>query len=378
MDYKYIHDVEYVENIIDLFLEFVSKQPEQHGLKPSFSNGYLAHHENFKLSVFFRANELMDAGKWSKKAIASGAAADMAIRAMNVYDNKFVAKYQKMDFADRLRADPVRGSQILYDFYNYFVSDEEALEQLAGFFGRKYDTLSYLFFLKNWKEYLPCKKQLFVPGFESMGIDTECFGPCTYANYSAFNAALAELADVFSNYAEKISVLDAHSFVWIIAHYDKARNYIFGDGRIEVIDSDPKKEGMGRVKTRLNQTEFRRNVVAFWDGKCCVTGCGKTDVLIASHIKPWRACATRAESVDPYNGLLLVPNLDKLFDAGYISFEDDGRVIFSPELSEEDAAKMGVTKDTKVTGLMPGHRKYLEYHRENILRCDALEKAGEI
>ena len=40
MDYKYIHDVEYVENIIDLFLEFVSKQPEQHGLKPSFSNGY--------------------------------------------------------------------------------------------------------------------------------------------------------------------------------------------------------------------------------------------------------------------------------------------------------------------------------------------------
>ena len=39
MIYKYIYDIDRVESIIDLFLEYVSKQPRQIGKKVSFSSG---------------------------------------------------------------------------------------------------------------------------------------------------------------------------------------------------------------------------------------------------------------------------------------------------------------------------------------------------
>jgi len=50
-----------------------------------------------------------------------------------------------------------------------------------------------------------------------------------------------------------------------------------------------------------------------------VTGLAMSKLLRASHIKPWAACAADAERLDVYNGLLLAPHLDALFDAGLIS-----------------------------------------------------------
>ena len=48
-----------------------------------------------------------------------------------------------------------------------------------------------------------------------------------------------------------------------------------------------------------------------------MSGITSTWILIASHIKPWRV-SNNNERLDVYNGLLLLPNLDKLFDKGYI------------------------------------------------------------
>jgi predicted restriction endonuclease len=42
-------------------------------------------------------------------------------------------------------------------------------------------------------------------------------------------------------------------------------------------------------------------------------------LLIASHIKPWAKCDGN-EKVDVYNGFLLSPNFDRLFDQGFITF----------------------------------------------------------
>ena len=51
-----------------------------------------------------------------------------------------------------------------------------------------------------------------------------------------------------------------------------------------------------------------------------MTGYADTRVLIASHIKPWYR-ATNEERVNPMNGLILTPNLDKVFDLGLITFD---------------------------------------------------------
>ena len=370
---QYIRDVEHVKAVVELFFEFVSKQPEQRGLKPAFSNGYLSKNEKYKLTVFYKANDILNIGKWSNKSIRSGYVAEQAVRAMQLTENNLVHPQQKTKFVDKLRANKAEGGQLLFDFYTTPAVDEAMLESLVRFFGRKYDTLAYLFFLKNWKDYLPCKPRLLKGGFNRLGINTECLDSFTYKHYTMYNEALKELMMVLREYDDSATILDAHSFVWIIDRYPEVCEYIFDESRVDVADQQLKKEQIRPTKTRVNQTEFRRNVVSFWDGKCCVTGCEKTDVLIASHIKPWRKCVTNAECVDPYNGLLLAPNVDRLFDAGYISFADDGTVIFSSELSEKDAAVLGVSKVTRIDGLMPQHWKYLKYHRE----CVFLDEISE-
>ena len=52
------------------------------------------------------------------------------------------------------------------------------------------------------------------------------------------------------------------------------------------------------------------------------------ELLVASHIKPW-SISDANEKLDIHNGLLMCPNHDKLFDRGYISFDDTGRILIS-------------------------------------------------
>jgi hypothetical protein len=51
-----------------------------------------------------------------------------------------------------------------------------------------------------------------------------------------------------------------------------------------------------------------------------VTGLAITELLRASHIKPWAARDTDAERLDVFNGLLLAPHCDALFARGFITF----------------------------------------------------------
>ena len=75
---------------------------------------------------------------------------------------------------------------------------------------------------------------------------------------------------------------------------------------------------------RIGQGKYRKDLIELWE-KCSVSECNMTDLLIASHIKPWSE-SSNEEKLDPYNGLLLLPNYDKLFDKHLISFNDDGKI----------------------------------------------------
>lgn len=68
------------------------------------------------------------------------------------------------------------------------------------------------------------------------------------------------------------------------------------------------------------------------------------------------------------NGLLLIPNLDSLFDKGFISFDDMGRILLSPQLSPTVAEQFGVNSDMCMKRIYPEHQPYLEFHRDEIFR----------
>lgn len=119
------------------------------------------------------------------------------------------------------------------------------------------------------------------------------------------------------------------------------------------------------VKSRRGQGRFRENVQKY--EQCCrVTGVNDIRFLIASHIKPWRD-ATNAERLDGENGFLLSPNIDLLFDRGFISFEDDGRLLVSTVVDRQILEHLGVPgQGMNVGEFTESQRQFLSYHRREV------------
>lgn len=116
------------------------------------------------------------------------------------------------------------------------------------------------------------------------------------------------------------------------------------------------------VKSRIGQGLFRERLIKYW-GSCAVTGIADTGLLKASHIKPWKNC-DNDERIDVYNGLLLTPNYDHLFDQGYISFDSDGKIMISEKISEEECEVLGVDQNARISRIEKDHLKYLKFHQE--------------
>jgi predicted restriction endonuclease len=113
------------------------------------------------------------------------------------------------------------------------------------------------------------------------------------------------------------------------------------------------------ISARVGQGKYRSDLIGYWE-KCALSGFADTRFLVASHIKPWRE-STNKERLDPYNGLLLLPNLDKAFDLGFITFAIGGDIIVSDHL--EDERKLGIT-DVMRLSLEDRHQEYMEFHRD--------------
>ena len=135
---------------------------------------------------------------------------------------------------------------------------------------------------------------------------------------------------------------------------------------IETIISDPNissTEKSSLVKARIGQGTFRQRLIGLWGG-CSVTGFKDCNLLVASHIKPWRA-SSNAERLDQFNGLLLIPNLDKAFDAGFVTFETSGVIRISPQMSEP--GKLGIEPGLGVS-LKPENEVFMAFHRAEVFR----------
>ncbi|OUO24034.1 HNH endonuclease [Bacteroides sp. An322] len=117
------------------------------------------------------------------------------------------------------------------------------------------------------------------------------------------------------------------------------------------------------IQSRIGQGIFRKSLIKFWQG-CAISHCSMTDILVASHIKPWKD-ATNHERLDIFNGLLLLPNYDKLFDLGYMTFTPQkGKAVYSKLLSSEDRHILGLTDSLSLSQITKEHKTYLTYHNE--------------
>ncbi|MCW4369304.1 HNH endonuclease [Bifidobacterium bifidum] len=126
---------------------------------------------------------------------------------------------------------------------------------------------------------------------------------------------------------------------------------------------------------RVNQSYFRNSLLQNYHGTCCITGMQIPKLLIASHIKPWKA-STPNEKTAASNGLLLNAFHDRAFDQGLISIDDDYRIMVNHDkvrhsdindrwLYDFDGHEISLPAISQ-----PSH-EFIEYHHKHIFLANA-------
>jgi hypothetical protein len=145
-------------------------------------------------------------------------------------------------------------------------------------------------------------------------------------------------------------------------------NETLGQFRAATVDLPASTEAERLVIQRVGQDIFRRGLIEYWQGQCAVTQLDVIPLLKGSHIRPWAACDTDVQRLDVFNGLLLAPHVDALFDGGWISFSDSGEVIVSELLPISARSHLGVRPDWKLASVTDCHKAYIAYHRDKVFR----------
>ena len=204
---------------------------------------------------------------------------------------------------------------------------------------------------------------------------TQIAGPRVYVN-SNDNAykIIRELSLPNITYISVIKLIDENQklsyYFRLFADYfgEEEHPYIIEKEEEEienfVID---KTEKLQLFRARIGQGDYRRKLLELCPF-CPITLISDDRLLIASHIKPW-VSSNEFEKTDPFNGFMLTPTFDRLFDRGFLSFTDDKRTILSPFLSNMTYSKLAIS-DNKLIPHLPidGREMYLEFHRSTILK----------
>lgn len=147
----------------------------------------------------------------------------------------------------------------------------------------------------------------------------------------------------------------------------------FSNANNQILESFPLgKDKIVQTKQRMNQSFFRNAILAAYNDSCCITGLCNKELLIASHIKPYKN-SNPNEKANPHNGLCLNALHDKAFDKGFMTITTDFKIIISNEISDIFGGK---SKDIffkqyhnmpiKLPDKFMPNKLFLEYHNDMI------------
>jgi len=253
--------------------------------------------------------------------------------------------------------------------------------------GSQLAIISTLLMAHSAGEFPPVKVQAFRPALKMIGWDDLGTKDSALERYLYAQMFLDYLIDQGEKFdVELRDRLDAQGTVWCIgggwSDTSVPRSWInnpeqrakaelaFYHGDLTELDAEPgankrtPTEKLALVKARRGQGRFRDGLIELW-GCCAASDCKELNLLRASHIIPWRI-ANDSQRLDKFNGLLLSPNLDAAFDAGLITFAENGKIIISKSLRNDDRRALGIRNDLRLRRIARKHLPYLAYHRRNV------------
>ena len=154
----------------------------------------------------------------------------------------------------------------------------------------------------------------------------------------------------------------------ILFVFEKSKADTSSAGKVSPTPKPHKKpsvtERTGLVTTRVGQGWYRQALLRKFNSQCATTGLDIPEILIASHIVPWRS-SSEEERLDEENGILLSPHYDALFDKHLISFEDTGDIVVSEKITSSQLAALGINLLSKIS-VSEGMKSYLQKHRKEL------------
>lgn len=124
-----------------------------------------------------------------------------------------------------------------------------------------------------------------------------------------------------------------------------------------------------RTRSPAVQSQFRKGLFDNNEHVCPICGFSFEQILIASHIRPYAKCEDTYDAINHYNGLLMCPNHDNLFeDARYMTIDyRTGKIKLSEEAkySKDYGSLEGIS--IAKTYVDCERRRYLEWHNDRFL-----------
>jgi len=220
--------------MIHRFLAYI-RMRDGDGVPFSFQgkNTFLGKEENYKAESFVKAQKALQYENWTESWIKSGKVLSCVHKAMNCAGNLVYPK-QQIAFQNIINPDHERfnpnAACVLYGIYKSKEQTEEAVAfaKAKQVFGGSYDTIAYLYFIKDQSRFLPLSPGNFEKSLASVGMDYRLSGRCSWENYIGFidivKTVLNVMQDILSS--TEIRLIDAHSFLWVINENKRKTDFL--------------------------------------------------------------------------------------------------------------------------------------------------------
>ena len=138
--------------------------------------------------------------------------------------------------------------------------------------------------------------------------------------------------------------------------------------QVQYIKKYGKKNLIDQTRNRPGQTKYKRELVQLFN-ECPFTHIKDERLLVASHIRPFASC-DKSQKYDVENGLLLSPLYDKLFDRGFITFDQQGHIKTTIWLSPSEWNHIPLDYSIQNLHLTPQRKEYLQFHETHVFLGD--------
>ncbi len=257
------------------------------------SSQYLKEQEGYKRKLNDLALEYLDYSSWKPKDIGSGNIVEKLIKAIEAPDENnlvYTSQYSHSDAGSPIKKikeilaqdQTTKIELILYNLFHQKTSDEEVFQELTDIIGKRYSVITYIFFLKNIRQYVPVAPGSFEKKLSKIGVNLNLSHQCSWQNYQQFLTILKEIQSYLKEALndEEIYLIDTHSFVWMLDRVQPATKKTFS---IEEIESEltgkkvtiaPRLSNKSTDQDQLNQTLDKQKTT----GK-------KTESLVINYFK---------------------------------------------------------------------------------------------